>query len=118
MVCLSDQINCFQIIIWFVPCSTIRTTLLCHVCTYMAAIWVPFKLFRSIDGKTRLLMYYNVYKDSSLMFLSQLVAQIWHKVHFTNSTAVIFDLITLEVAEKNATKLFMISHTNAESIGN
>ena len=33
------------------------------------------------------------------MFLSYLFANIWLKVYFMNSTAAIFDLITLEVAK-------------------
>ncbi len=38
---------------------------------------------------------------------------------FMNSTAAIFDLVTLEVAKKNATQLVLsLSHANAESSGN
>ena len=40
-------------------------------------------------------------------------------LHFTNSTAAIFDLITLVVVKKNATQTVFesLTHTNAESIG-
>ena len=46
------------------------------------------------------------------MFISELVAHIWHNVHVMNSTAAIFDLITLEVVKKNATQTFLITITN------
>ena len=53
------------------------------------------------------------------MFLFQLVAKIWHKVHFMNSTAAIFDFITLEVAKKiDPHFVLSLSHANAESSGN
>ena len=38
-----------------------------------------------------------------------MVAKIWHKAHFMNSTAAIFDLITLEGAKKMPPKFFLIT---------
>ena len=55
------------------------------------------------------------------VFIFYLVAKIWRKegIQFMNSTAAIFDFITLEVEKKITTliKKKSLSHSNAESSG-
>ena len=68
---LSVESKCFKTIIWCVPFMFHYTDYQPPQLLHLYGCHMDFfSFFSSKDGKTRFLMYYNVYQEFSLMFIS------------------------------------------------